>query len=324
MANTSGMEPALARTAPGDLTGHEPQLGGQRRVDPGILEDLVAGRWVSVERLRHGDVGLSPIERAHYARALIERLRTIDPRMYPPPSRDPRGPILLVLGVLGDPAALPTLITASRDGKFAIRRAAIQGLGQLGDPGGIPSLLALLHEALLDRTTVNPFLVVDALGRLGRHDPDQVLPRLLDILDRDVWPDLKLCTLTALGRVGDARAVDVLVKVLHTHTDFRHRREAARALAQIEHESVLPALVLALKDRYRDVRYAVATALGYMGDPRAIEPLQMAYLNERVARVQAGIKRALAHLDAQPPGPDNPVPLPWFDTFWSQDAPLDT
>jgi HEAT repeat protein len=109
--------------------------------------------------------------------------------------------------------------------------------------------------------------------------------------------------------------------VLHTHSDFRHRREAARALARIDHKSVLPALITALGDRYRDVRYAVATALGHRGDAYAVQPLQWAYLKEGVERVREGIERALTNLNARPPSPDNPVPLPWFNTPLPPDSP---
>jgi HEAT repeat protein len=320
----SGMEPTLGHNTRATLTGDEPILGGDRRLDPRILEELSAGRWVPVERLKRDQSGLSPTERARYARALVDRLKAIAPWQFPPTSRNPRGPILLVLGVLGDPIALPSLIAALSDREFAVRRAAIQGLGHLGDPGGIVPLLDLLDTSLRDRISTHPFLVVDALGRIGATDPDRVVPRLLDLLEHDVWADLKLHALTALGRISDPRAVEPLIRVLHTHGDFRHRREAARALARIDHENVLPALILALTDRYRDVRYAVATALGYLDDSRAVQHLQMAYLNERVIRVRHGIERALAHLGARPPGPDNPVPLPWFGTFWHPDTPLET
>lgn len=319
----TGLEPSLSRVA-GQLSGDEPALGGKRRIDPRILTDLRAGRWYVVERLRHQRDGLSPSQRTRYARALVERLRSMDTRRRAPLSRDPRGPILLVLGVLGDPLALPSLVAALRDDNVAVRRAAIQGLGHLGDPGGLQPLLDLLDVALADRMTVSPLDVVDALGRLGAADPVRVVPRLLALLDGDTSPDLRLVALTALGRIGDPRAVEPLIDTLHTHSDFRHRREAARALAHLSHESVLPALVAALGDRHREVRYAVVAALGYLGDARAAQPLQTAYLTERVARVRTGIERALAHLDAHPPGPDDPVPLPWFDTFWHPDTPLET
>jgi HEAT repeat protein len=319
----TGMEPGLSRAA-SPLSGDEPALGGGRRIDPRILNDLSAGRWFAVERLRHQDIGLSPSQRASYARALVERLRALGGHQRPPLSRDPRGSILLVLGILSDPVALPSLLASLRDDNFSVRQAAIQGLGQLGDTRGVQPLLDLLDVALEDRATVSPFVVIDALGRLGKTDPDRVAPRLLGLLDSDIWPDLKLAVLAALGRTGDPRAAATLIRVLHTHSDFRHRQEAARALAHIHHKSVLPALVLALSDRYRDVRCAVAAALGYLGDLRAVQPLQMAYLTERVTRVRAGIERALVHLNAAPPGPDNPVALPWFGTFWHPDTPLET
>ena len=316
----TGLEPALPRYIPDPISGHEPSLGGQHRVDPDLLDDLSAGKWTAVERLRRGRFKLTPTERSRYARALIARIETITPRASRPHSGDGRAPILLVLGLLGDPVALPHLLSALHSETHSVKRAATQALGQLGHPEAIPALLDLLRKYLHDHTSINPFIVVDALGRLAVTRPDPVVPTLLDLLESDVWPDLKLCALTALSRTGDPRSLDALIEILQTHWDFRHRREAVRALARIQHVRVVPTLTAALDDRYRDVRYAVAIALGNLTDQRATLPLQIAHASEAVYRVRIGIERALARLDAAPPAPGQSLPMPWFGTYLHPDS----
>ena len=313
----TGLEPGLGKYLRDQVSGSEPALGGDRRVDPQTLDDLSSGKWASVERLRRVNRHLTPDERYRYARALIARLDAPDSAMS---GTRARGPILLALGVLGYEAALPRLIAALRSDVYLIQRAAIRGLGLLGHQDGIMPLLDLLAEYEADRTSVNPFLVIDALGWLGGAMPDLVVPRLLNLLQSAVWPDLKLMVLIALGRIKDVRAVDALIHVLQTHGDFRHRREAVRALAGLEHASVVPVLNQALADRYRDVRYAAALALGKLGDKRAAEPIRVAYAAEPVRQVRIGMERALTALETQIPDARNPAPLSWFGGFWYPDS----
>lgn len=309
----TGHEPRIQSNSGNPLTGDEPVLGGFYRIDPRVLDALSQGRWLSIHNAHSGNSQLSKTERRRYARALIERLKMLDVSHLPPVTRDPRGPILLMLGMLGEAAALPWLVSNLRSERFRVRRCAIQGLGHLGNPGGIPPLLDLLEEVLQDNFGVSPFLVVDALGQLGQHDPDLVVPRLLKLLYRNVWPDLKLYTLVALGRIADPRSATDLIHILRNHSDFRHRKEAARALGRLESEEAYHVLVDALSDRYRDVRYTVAATLGYRGDDRAVPALQAAHRRERVLSVREGMEQALNMLGTAPLPPDMPVPLPLFD-----------
>jgi HEAT repeat protein len=82
----------------------------------------------------------------------------------------------------------------------------------------------------------------------------------------------------ALGRIGDARAVEPLIKALQ-HFAYDVRKAAASALGQIGDTRAVEPLIAALNDEDRDVRSPAARALGQIGDTRAVEPL-IAALND--------------------------------------------
>jgi HEAT repeat protein len=80
--------------------------------------------------------------------------------------------------------------------------------------------------------------------------------------------------LTALASAGNAEAdkqrVDSLIAVL---MDVDTRVKAAEALGACDDTCATNALIVALKDRDRNVRFTAAVALGKLGDSGAVEPL---------------------------------------------------
>ncbi len=75
---------------------------------------------------------------------------------------------------------------------------------------------------------------------------------------------------TALGQIGDIRAVEPLIAHLGDEATFV-RGSAAAALGQIGDPRAVEPLIAALKNFV--TRNSAAAALGQIGDPRAVEPL---------------------------------------------------
>ncbi len=75
---------------------------------------------------------------------------------------------------------------------------------------------------------------------------------------------------TALGQIGDIRAVEPLIAHLGDEAEFV-RGPAAAALGQIGDPRAVEPLIAALK--FVVTRNSAAAALGQIGDPRAVEPL---------------------------------------------------
>jgi hypothetical protein len=76
----------------------------------------------------------------------------------------------------------------------------------------------------------------------------------------------------ALGKLGDSRAVEPLIRALGD-SDHNVRRIAAMALGKLGDPRAVEPLIGRLGDSNHNVRYAIALALGALGDPRIVEPL---------------------------------------------------
>jgi HEAT repeat protein len=83
--------------------------------------------------------------------------------------------------------------------------------------------------------------------------------------------NIRLAAATALGRIGDSRAVDPLVSALEDQP--RVREVAAMALGEIGDHRAVDSLIVALEDADWEIRSTIAKALGKIGDPRAAKSL---------------------------------------------------
>ena len=79
--------------------------------------------------------------------------------------------------------------------------------------------------------------------------------------------------ISALGRLGDERAVEPLVSALQDE-DRYIRREAAKALGELGSPVAIEPLIAALGDPEESVRRNAIIALGATGDESAVEPLK--------------------------------------------------
>lgn len=109
--------------------------------------------------------------------------------------------------------------------------------------------------------------------------------------------------ITALGNIGDPRAVSVLIQSCR----FQNLAWIAKdALVQIGPPAVEP-LIAALENEQPDIRFMVVRALSELNDPRAIEPLERIVetepdeTNQQFARstLKTLLLDSLTHPDAQ-------------------------
>jgi hypothetical protein len=98
----------------------------------------------------------------------------------------------------------------------------------------------------------------------------------------------------ALGVIGDARAVEPLIKALGDEVEVDVRRVDTEVLGEIGEPAVEP-LIKALEDDEGNVRYDVANVLGKIADARAVEPLIKA-LKDEEAQVRVGAAMALGEI----------------------------
>jgi bilin biosynthesis protein len=240
---------------------------------------------------------------------------------------DPRGLMRLrfaeTLGELGE-ASTPFLLEAlANHGDVVVRRAAAKTLTIIADPVAVPDLL---RAFLTDDDTVVRGSAAGALARTG----ETAAPALLDILASSEHPedikghaawalafmgseaadylyralnsdslDVRCAVIGAIAHVAqeqsDQKSCNILIDAL-TDPEAIIRTEAAVAVGQINYPPAVSHLILALQDADLEVRKAVVSSLGKLGDRAALEPLQVA-LNDELAVIRTLAKLAIDQIE---------------------------
>ncbi|MHA1803211.1 MAG: HEAT repeat domain-containing protein [Promethearchaeota archaeon] len=170
-----------------------------------------------------------------------------------------------------------------------------------------------IHDKLIDFLSYDDFLIrKNAIKLLGELEVDKAVEPLLNHLD-DIYDEVSLATIDALGNIGNISAVSHLLKVLdiedvnyeYIDLDFKFfildaikkiylksekqdfeilyailkkdndilKESVAYLLGEIGREEFLNPLLDLLKEKNFDVRKNAIIALGKIGNKNAIEPL---------------------------------------------------
>jgi len=159
------------------------------------------------------------------------------------------------LGEIGDERAVEPLIKALRDEDESVREFAVGALGKIGDERAVEPLI----EALGDKE--NRKDAAGALDKLG-WVPETDGQRAAYLIAGKDWESL-----VELG----GGAVEHLIGALSE--GWRVRKDAVEALGNIGDARAVEPLIKALGDRNKEICLHAAWALGEIGDVRAVEPL---------------------------------------------------
>jgi HEAT repeat protein len=225
-----------------------------------------------------------------------------------------------LLGRVGGAKAVPVLletVSATRTEDSDVREIALRALARIGDPGAVEPLIRALATAdawlapriadILTRhgkPVIGPLLVVlndsapqparawaaNVLGEVGAQRAFPALVRALSDPDDEV----RAKSVTALGRLGDRRAIGYLLEHLLTDPAPFVRLRIAAALGQFGGPEVIDRLVRALGDPAWWVRLRSVEALEHIG-PVAEAPLVVA-LDDTDPEVRARAAVALERL----------------------------
>src|SRR4030095_1886648 len=173
---------------------------------------------------------------------------------------------------LGDPSAVPMIITALKDSDSRVRSEAARTLGVFNTGTATEALIGALRDPSAD-------VRVEATFSLGRMKDSRALGPLTSLLtDRDAR--VSLAAAESLARLQDPRATRVLIDSL-SNPDWRVRSRATQVLARVAAEGSLDQavkpLAAALADKDPVVRYYAAEALIGIGEkavPSLIEALR--------------------------------------------------
>ena len=173
-----------------------------------------------------------------------------------------------VLGIARATTAVPELVAALRDrheDDLSVKVAAAGALAKLRDPTAIP----LLAKELLDVDERSSRTVAEALTAFGVL----AVPELLRALGEGSNATARVWAARILGRIRDTRATDDLVTRLYDRDD-RLRMAAAEALGNLGDARALQPLVRAtLRDPAPQVRAHAAGAVATIEGARAMDVL---------------------------------------------------
>jgi HEAT repeat protein len=236
-----------------------------------------------------------------------------------------------VVGQIGAPSSLPFLIEALHDNDSIVRNQAIASLGSLKVPSAIGALLdiarrhpdipaSLLSETLsecsvenfgfLDSPSTEPAAFaadgslveqgdLDKLGSFSQLPAGGDDEELNDAMSRLTNPDDYTRSVAAqeLALHRNQRSVLALTTLVIKDSDAAVRSAAVASLGSIDHESVLPAVLIALADESRIVRAAAARTLSGLHCDRADAYVQVQETDDRelLSRVaKACVKTGIA------------------------------
>jgi len=208
----------------------------------------------------------------------------------------PWWPVAYALQRLGDPKAVPALLTLlGTDGRYTAAFAA-RGLGAMKAAQAADPLMRIVGEQKRDAAVV--VQAIRALAALGHDGAGLVLTRI--VADAKADPPLRLEALVALGAVRPEGVTDLLLDLLSDRWP-PIRAAAIRVLATTDADTFLTALSGLDPDRDWTVRAAQAAALGTLSRERA-QPRLTAMLKDPDQRVLPHVLNAMASLKA--PGVD--------------------
>lgn len=179
-----------------------------------------------------------------------------------------RAEAAFVLGLIGDPKAVPHLIARMQDqdeDETNVKMACAQALGMIRDPKAIPSLI----QALEDVNQWSSVKVAEMLVHFG----ERALPELLKALQNDSNTNQRIWAAQILGAIENTAAVPMLIQRLRDR-DANVRIATVEALGRMKSPLAVHSIIdLLLRDPVAEVRSQAATALGNIADEAALTPL---------------------------------------------------
>jgi len=149
-----------------------------------------------------------------------------------------------------------------------IRSNAVDALTTISKTEVINLLISLLQK---DSIRIVKEGACKALGKIGDKRAIDVLIQNLNSPDESVRYQATI----ALGQIGDIKAVNPLIKIYQKRDDPLVRSEAAKALGMIGDPSALKILLSSLKkEKDRFIKYHTVTSLGKIGSTKAKRTLQ--------------------------------------------------
>lgn len=189
-------------------------------------------------------------------------------------SADPLNPSRALTQILfpADLEAIKTLHTHLSDDDPELRTAAAYGLGAMGTQSAAKALRRLaLSDSDEDVQTAASY----ALGQLVEWGSVEALGYLKEIVEKVRNPEVLIAAVRTLSFYQSHKHTDIFLECL-THQDDRLRQLGFVGLGQSKQQSMIPSLIIGLRDPSSHVQRLAAHALGEVRSPAGIEAMIIA------------------------------------------------
>jgi HEAT repeat protein len=175
--------------------------------------------------------------------------------------------------------------------KWRDRAFAAELLGRVGSAKAVPALLETVQATHTEDSDVRE-IALRALARIA--DPGAVRPLVAALAGAEAWLAPRIADI--LTRHGE-QVIDPLIAMLAESSGHRARAWAANVLGEIRAQRAFLPLVRGLDDPDDEVRGKSASALGRLGDRRAVSHLLDHLLSDPAPFVRARIASTLGQFD---------------------------
>lgn len=181
-----------------------------------------------------------------------------------------------LIAQIADQSHVAELYTLLQNDDFFVRETAAEPLARIEGLKALPMLFKAFTHGI-QQGHDNDVLSHTIIELLETHKA-AAAPLLLDMLAA-ADSETRANTAWGFGFVASEMTADPLLAML-ADPDVTVQSTAIGSLGSFDHDPrVVTALLQALVDANEQIRIASISALGYLGDPRAIEPLKRLHLN---------------------------------------------
>ncbi len=177
-----------------------------------------------------------------------------------------------ILGEIGDAVALPVLLQILPSEHYKVQVAAALALGKIGDKRGLPQLMNTLSDA-------DPDVRIAVAQAIGQFKEPATYLNIADLLD-DSEINVREAAAQALADTDDTSMIPYLVDALYDSFWWYGRESAIKTLLEAIRKFGAQAyepLAKAMSAKEPTTRRFAISLLAPLKDPRALEPLQMAF-----------------------------------------------
>jgi HEAT repeat protein len=176
-----------------------------------------------------------------------------------------------IISKVADQTKVPELYALLQDESFFVREAVAEPLARLEGVSALPALFSAYTQGFQDRHDNDglSFTIVELLKTF----PKEIAPILIEML-KDTDAEVRANAAWASGFVASFIDPDMLMSMLSSETDLNVKTSLIGSLSSFKNNSkVVDTLIRMLKDEDEQILITTISSLGYLGDKRAIFPI---------------------------------------------------